>query len=127
MPVLPAEDVAYLERRGYRYKAELENGFVCLIIYGYVLPCGYTSSTVDLLLRLAAGWPDAKPDMFWMDPAVGYAKGGGPGQAQVRETYLGRSWQRFSRHLPDGLWRTGDGLETWMTQIAETLRREVPA
>jgi hypothetical protein len=124
--VLPADDVAFLEAKGYAFEATAEGGFTCLVIHGYPLPPGYRPQRADLLLRLPGGWPDAAPDMFWMDPPVTYTDGRSPLQTQRSEQYLGRTWQRFSRHLPAGAWRAGDGLETWMSTIRDMLCNEAP-
>jgi Prokaryotic E2 family E len=124
--VLPTDDVAFLEAKGHAYKVTAEGGFTCLVIQDYLLPPGYRPERSDLLLRLPGGWPDAAPDMFWMDPPVTYLDGRSPLQTQRSEQYLGRTWQRFSRHLPGGAWRAGDGLETWINKIRDVLCSEAP-
>jgi hypothetical protein len=124
--VLPAEDEAYLKAKGFRYEVTAESNFLCLVLFDYRLPGGYVPHVVDLLLRLAAGWPDSKPDMFWVAPPVTYGDGRQPPSSQHMETHLGRPWQRFSRHVPDGAWRAGDGLEAWLTKIRDILDSEVP-
>jgi hypothetical protein len=82
---------------------------------------------VDLLLRLPQGFPDVPPDMWWMTPAVTYAATGAePPLANVREQYLGREWQRWSRHLSDGQWRPGrDSLRTFLRIIRTDLESGV--
>jgi hypothetical protein len=40
------------------------------------------------------------------------------------ETYLGRTWQRFSRHLEAGAWRAGtDSLKSFLSLIISELER----
>ena len=51
-------------------------------------------NVVDLLLRLPLQFPEAAPDMFWMDPAVHYADGRAPVNTNA-EVILGRSWETF--------------------------------
>ena len=44
----------------------------------------------------------------------------------VMEHYLGRSWQRWSRHLLPGQWRSGvDGVESYLVLIRQDLTRSV--
>lgn len=124
--MLPADDIAFLEAKQLKYEVAVEAGHLCVVILDYRLPAGYDHDTVDLLLRLPAGWPDSKPDMFWVSPRIAYANGAQPATSGSTGTYLGRSWQRFSRHLPNGAWRPGDGLETWMATIRKLLVDEVP-
>lgn len=124
--MLPGEDVAYLEAKGLTFEVAQDGGFLCVVLCGYRLPPGYSLAVVDLLLKLPAGWPDAQPDMFWVDPPITFANGTQPPSVSS-ESALGRTWQRFSRHLPDGGWRPGDNLETWLTKVRDVLVREVPA
>ena len=124
--MLPADDLAWLEVKGLKPEITSDRGFTCLVFHDYRLPVGYSLEAVDLLIRLPAGWPDTTPDMFWVDPRVTYANGAEPPQANSIEPYLGRTWQRFSRHLPAG-WNDSDGLETWLAMIRDILTREVPA
>jgi hypothetical protein len=124
--VLPADDLAWLAIKGLKPDIAVERGHTCLVFHDYPLPAGYSRDTVDLLVRLRPGWPDTKPDMFWVDPPIAYTGGGRPAASNSMESYLGRRWQRFSRHIRNG-WKSGDGLETWMAMIRDILTREVPA
>ena len=129
IPVLPADEIAQLERLGLEYEIQPEAGMVCVVIREYQLPPGYEPTTVDLLLRLPAGFPDVPPDMWWMRPTVTYtATGQQPPQTQLQETILGVQWQRWSRHLAAGQWRPGrDSLKTYLRIIRSDLERNVPA
>lgn len=98
---------------------------ICVTIPQYRLPDGYAPACVDLLLRLPPGFPDVPPDMFWTDPVVTYNDGHPPLATELRESYLGRSWQRFSRHLEPAAWRPGqDSLQSYITLIHNDLARE---
>lgn len=121
--MLPGDDRHYLEAKGLRYEVLAEPGVLNVVIYGFELPEGYEPRNVDLLLRLPAGWPDAQPDMYWCVPEVRLVRTKGrPPAADVFEQYLGRSWQRFSRHLAGGQWRPGiDTLKTYLTLIRSEL------
>lgn len=118
-------DEAYLRRLGLAYQVLPESGLICVVIKDWPLPPGYSPERVDLLVRLPPGFPDAQPDMYWCDPPVRLIKTGGhPIAADQFEQYLGRTWQRFSRHMPAGTWRPGtDSLETYITLIRTDLAR----
>lgn len=123
--LLPA-DQAFLEAKGYRFDVTPEAGLVCVVIRGFRLPQGYVPETTDLLLRLPPAFPDAQPDMYWCDPPVRLASTSGyPVAADQFEPHLGRNWQRFSRHLPAGVWQPGrDTLESYLALIRADLTRQ---
>lgn len=122
--MLPPADEQYLEVKGYDHEVNLEGGMVCVVVKDYPLPSGLSAQTADLLIRLPGSWPDGSPDMFWIEPAVRRTSDGcEPPQASSREPYLGRTWQRFSRHLGPGAWRPSDNLGTWMTVIRRELEK----
>ena len=125
--MLHPADEEFLERLGLEYDVASEGGLTALVIKGWPLPPGYEPSQVDLLLRLPPGFPDTQPDMYWCDPPVRLAGSGSyPQAADLFETYLGRSWQRFSRHLPAGAWQPGrDSLESYLALIRTQLARSV--
>jgi hypothetical protein len=104
--LLRARDIAPLERLGWPYAVTLEAEMVCVVVDAYELPGGLSAGRADLLLRLPKGFPDAAPDMFWLDPALKTAASGVIAGTELIETYLGRSWQRWSRHFGP-LWRPG--------------------
>jgi hypothetical protein len=77
----------------------------------------------NLLLRLPLGFPDATPDMFWFDPPLTTPGGGVVPGTEQREIHLGRSWQRWSRHI-QGQWRPGiDNLATYLAYVRRCLDR----
>lgn len=122
--MLPDRDLAFLTERWPDHELAEEAGGVAVVLHEYVMPPGFEPQTVDLLLRLPFGYPDSKPDMFWVAPGV-VLHGQAPEATQVSETYLGRTWQRFSRHLPEGVWRSGlDNLQSYLALIATMLERE---
>ena len=122
---LPAVDSGYLRERVSQHTVIADGGMICVLVQGFPLPNGFDRSTVDLLLRLSPGYPDVPPDMWWFDPPVALASGKPIPATDVRESYLGRTWQRWSRHFASGQWRSGlDSLETFLALIHRELRRE---
>ena len=121
---LPDRDAAFLQERSFEYELVDEGGMLCVLIKGWGLPEGYTVASADLLLRLSPGYPDVPPDMWWFEPALVRLDGGAIQATEVTETVLGRSWQRWSRHLDATLWNSGtDGLESYFSLV----HREVAA
>src|SRR6266542_4356705 len=113
MSLLEADE-EFLKRKGYLHEVTLENSVTNLVIKDFPLPLAYSPSAADLLIRLPAGYPQGNPVMFWTFPHVRRVGGGDPQAASVEETYLGRKWQRWSRHW-NSPWRPGsDGLHTFI-------------
>lgn len=120
--MLPGEDTAYLRRLGCEWVEQPERGFTCVVIKGFRIPPGYHVDRSDLLVRLPPGFPDAAPDMWWFDPPLRISGGGAPPATDQTESYLGRTWQRWSRHFPSGTWRPGrSGLESYVSLIRKEL------
>lgn len=123
---LPIIDTTYLVERGSRHTVTVEGGMICVVLSAFPLPAGYDRAHADLLLRLSPGYPDVAPDMWWFDPPVKLVNGASPPATDVRESHLGRAWQRWSRHFNQGQWRSGvDCLETFLALIQKELLRGV--
>lgn len=124
---LPDSDASYLARKQVSHTVSVDGGMTCVVFPKWALPSGYTFQTADLLVRLQTGYPDIAPDMWWFDPAVRLVNGGVVPATDVIETHLGRQWQRWSRHLQPGQWKSGiDGLESYLALIRRELLRYVP-
>ncbi len=82
------------------------NGWRFLILGNYTLPSLYRPRRVRLCVKLPPQFPDAQPDMFWVNPKVTLANGTSPQSTSI-ETLLGEPWMRFSWHLEPGVWRPG--------------------
>jgi Prokaryotic E2 family E len=120
---LLAEDQQFLDRKGFRYTLAMEGNFLALTIHTFPIPPGYCVAASDLLILLPGGFPEAVPDMWWFDPPVMFPNGSNPPQADVRQTMIGRQWQRFSRHFGNDDWRPGrSGVESYATLITKNLR-----
>ena len=117
--VLREQDQSFLDSLSHSSAVEVADGFVNVVLADYPTP-GLDQRCVDLLLRLPIGFPDATPDMFWVSPALTTRGAAIPGTEQT-ENYLGRSWQRWSRHI-GGQWRPGvDNLETYLAYVRRAL------
>lgn len=121
---LPQSDIAYLTQRSRPFTVVEEAGMTCVIFPGHQLPPGLDRVQADLLIRLNPGFPDVPPDMWWFDPGVHYADGRTIQCTEAVEAHLGRSWQRWSRHLSAGQWQPGtDSLESFLALIQRELER----
>jgi hypothetical protein len=123
--VLVEDDRRFLDGSGYRYDVVPEDGMTCVVLHDVRLPPGFDRETTDLLVRLPPAYPDAQPDMFWCDPPLKLGSTGiEPIGTDIRENFVGRAWQRFSRHIAPGAWRPGqDNLQSWVRLIVEDLSR----
>ena len=119
--------MTYLAERWPGHTVTHEGGSVVVVLPAYALPRGFEPRRVELCLMLPFGFPETPPDMFWVDPAV-MLHGRPPAATQVTQQIIGRTWQRFSRHLPAGAWRPGiDNLQSWISMIGTMLEREAAA
>lgn len=82
------------------------NGWTFLVLPDFQISHGYSRDSTDVLVKLPPGFPDAAPDMFWVNPHLTTCTGVAPRGTSV-ETLLGQPWQRFSWHLEAGAWRPG--------------------
>ena len=76
MTLLP-EDPRYLAEREIAHTVCDERGMTCLVLVARALPAGLSHSRADILIRLAPGYPDIAPDMWWVDPPLRTAGGAG--------------------------------------------------
>ena len=123
--MLPPTDTSFLAERGIAHSIHVDGGMTCVIFPGWRVPVGYRQSETDLLLRLAPGYPDLPPDMWWCEPALVLLDGTAPEATQVTESYLGRNWQRWSRHfMQPGQWKPGvDGLQSYLARVRAEMTR----
>ncbi len=125
--MLPPYDEALLNERHPGWSVTEDGGMVCVILPALPLPTGFTVDTADLLLRLSPGYPDIAPDMWWFYPHVSRADGAEIPATQSLEPYLGRVWQRWSRHLQPDQWRAGiDSLESYLSLVRAELAAAAP-
>jgi hypothetical protein len=121
---LPQPDLDYLNERGTPHTISIEGNMVCIVLPGFELPSGYDRKQADLLLRLNPGFPDVPPDMWWFDPPVRREDGDSITATDSHEVHVGRTWQRWSRHLNATQWKSGiDRLENFIGLIRGELIR----
>ena len=124
--MLPPVDTAYLSGLGVEYEIVPESGMTCITLRQWPLPVGFNRDVSDLLLRLHPGYPDVAPDMWWFNPEVLTSEGHRLPQTEVTEHYLGRTWQRWSRHLDANQWKSGvDGLESYFALLRSDMEGSV--
>jgi len=125
--VLPSNDTKFLTERAIDHSVIPEANMTCVVFRAFNLPPGFNRTQSDLLVRISPGYPDVAPDMWWFDPPVKRADGQTIPATEVIEHHLGRSWQRWSRHLQAGQWRSGvDSLESFVALVRRELERSVP-
>ncbi len=121
--VLREQDQDFLDSTGLMHTITVDGGFANVIIENFSTPPGLNPDKVDLLLRLPFGFPDAAPDMFWLSPTATMTGGGQIPGTEIAQTWVGRSWQRWSRHIAQQ-WRPGaDNLETYFAYVRRCLRQ----
>lgn len=126
--MLPQVDAEFLKERAPSHTVTGEAGMTCVVIPNYPLPPGFAQPHSDLLLRLSGGYPDVHPDMWWFSPPVRRTDGNGIQATETHEQHLGRMWQRWSRHLQPGQWRSGvDSLRSYLALVDKELRTAAPA
>jgi len=119
---LPEQDAAFLaERCGDAFVA-VEGGMTSVVLPHFPLPPGLSVDEADLLVRLSPGYPDVPPDMWWFHPPIRRADNAPIPATEVYERHLDKVWQRWSRHLSPGQWRSGvDSLESYVSLIRNQL------
>jgi hypothetical protein len=125
--MLPQNDRQYLDERAPGHAVLTEANMVCVTMPDFPLPAGFNVGSSTLLLRLSPGYPDVPPDMWWFNPPVKRVDGTEIPATQAYERHLGREWQRWSRHLTAGQWRSGvDSLESYLAIVRRELEAAAP-
>lgn len=113
---LPSADRQFIEDHGLTYEIVGDATSSGVVIKNYPLPPGkFDRDTVDIMIQLPAGYPDASVDMFYTSPWIKLKTTGKYANcADVGHQFAGRNWQRWSRHAE---WRAGiDGIRTMMAR-----------
>jgi hypothetical protein len=126
--MLPQIDMEFLVEAAPGHSISSEAGMICVMLPEFPLPLGFDQRSSDLLLRLAGGYPDVQPDMWWFHPPVSRTDGTKIPATESHEQYLGRVWQRWSRHLQPGQWHSGvDSLRSYVALVRKELQSAAAA
>lgn len=128
MAFLPHNDRERLDALGWTYEEVIEviaPGKRGVIIRGFLLPQGkYQVDRATLMIQIPQGYPDANPDMFWIEPALHLVPSRRSPNATCSEIHFGVTWQRWSRHYRQGAWRPGiDDLGTHIDVVMQELKK----
>lgn len=85
-------------RHLYQISISEEGDCINVILSAFSLGEGFNVTSSDLLLRVPRSYPDAGPDMFWVDIGVTLQSGQPPQAAEAIEQHVNRRWRRFSWH-----------------------------
>jgi hypothetical protein len=121
LPPLLTEHIEYLRSLGCNIEVK-EDSEICIIFKDYPVPSNiWNCDKTDLLVVTHPTYPNAKMDMFWVDPPIAL-KSGAQAQAVSPETKCGRSWLRFSWHVQN--WNPAhDNLITYLNVVDDRLKR----
>jgi hypothetical protein len=118
LSTLPEMDRRYLSDHGIIAEIVRDGPHIGVVLKQMCLPEGkFNHPSADILVILPPGYPDLAPDMFFSDPWLTLlSMGRYPTCADVSHPFVGRNWQRWSRH--NASWRPGiDGLHTMIKRI----------
>ena len=108
----------------YAFEVIEDPAFINLVFGAFPLGEGYSADRSELLVKVPRSYPDAGPDMFWVDPGVTLASGVVPQSAEHVETHLNRPWRRFSWHR-QGSWNPNvDNMHSHIEFIRRRLREK---
>lgn len=119
---LPEPDQRYLDSHGISAETISDGTHTGVILKQVSLPAEkFNHPVADVLVILPPGYPDVAPDMFFCDPWLTLVSAGRyPTCADQPHAFVGRNWQRWSRHNTS--WRPGvDGLHTMIKRIEHAL------
>jgi len=119
---LPEADQRYLDGHVIAAETVGDGPHQGVVLKQMQVPTGkFNHPVADVLVILPPGYPDVAPDMFFCDPWLTLVSTSRyPTCADQSHAFLGRNWQRWSRHNPS--WRPGiDGLHTMIKRIEHAL------
>ena len=124
--VLPVDSI-YLDANHPGWQAISDAGRQWLLLPNYVLPEGFSCSTVSLALEIPPTYPAQQVDMFYLYPRVTLASGAVIAATEAEQQITGTPYQRWSRHRGPGTpWLMGvDNIMTHMALVESALCKEV--
>jgi E2/UBC family protein E len=124
--MLPPKLEKELQELGPDHRVEVtdDGGFINLVFANFSLGEGFNKPASDLLVRVPRSYPEAGPDMFWVDVSVTLADGRPPQAADAIEgPFAGRQWRRFSWHR--AVWNPSiENIHSFLEFIRRRLREK---
>ena len=123
LPPLLQEHIKSLEEEGHKIEVNI-NSEIHIVFKDYKIPSNiWNRDKTDLLVITHPTYPNAKMDMFWVDPPISLKSGKKAQAAEAIENKIGKNWQRFSWHI--GSWNPAhDNLITYLDVVNDRLRRD---
>lgn len=122
LPPLLEQHIELLRYQGHTIEV-IDGGEIGIIFKDYKIPTHiWSREKVDLLITTHPTYPNAKLDMFWVDPPVTLKNNGSQPKATNMEPRCGRNWQRFSWHVNQ--WNPAhDNLITYLNVVDDRLNK----
>jgi len=126
MPIPPRLESELVElQKALAIEVVEEPTIINLIFRQFRLGDGFNVPASDLLIRAPRTYPDAGPDMFWVEENVRLSTGAVPQSAESVEEHVGRRWRRFSWHWKNGRWDPNtDNMHAYVEFIRRRLREK---
>lgn len=124
---LLAGDEAFLYKNYPNWEAVVDGGRQWLLLPDYVLPDGYTVSSVCMALEIPSTYPATQIDMFYFQPPAVLQTGGAIPATEYQQCIGGLQFQRWSRHRGAGnQWSPQhDNLLTHLALVEAALLKEI--
>lgn len=129
MQMIPDElvkDLQVFKENGLTFDMVEEGLRIYIIFKNYPLPPGlYNMANTELMIFTTAQYPNAGFDMFWVDPKLTLSNGNQPRNGEVMESYMGRTWRRFSYHpYQNKAWNPAtDSVISFMSYVDQRLAK----
>jgi len=122
MALIPDDDIAFLNEKGFDYTLVQSDKEVHLVIRRFLF-APYTPKEADLLIKLLSGYPLTAVDMFFTIPDVKLPSGAFPLNCDQHPVVGGKPWQQWSRHFT---WRSGvDSLRTFLAAVVAEIQKGI--
>lgn len=120
-------DESYLDGLGWKWETVVSEGRRWLLIHDYELPVGFNYSSALLALDIPPAYPGAQIDMFYFNPPLDLAKGGGIPSTQITSIINGIVFQGWSRHRgPQSPWKPAtDNVISHLGLVEGALYKEI--
>ena len=95
-------DIKVLREQGFDVSAcrdSANDNRIFIVFEEYPLPLGWNKKETHLLLITDVSYPNSKLDMFWVGPDLLLDGNKIPQAGDTIETYMDKSWRRFSWHV----------------------------